>query len=174
SIYNEKNEPQYSDFAPDLDRFFFEFTGVVIKSGRETIQIVDSSAVKPVDWGEVPEKLGESRGPGGKTWFHLADLSDGRILLVNLDRNCHDPRRAEKGFEYDRLLGPICVSSTELAGIPNRNPVIAYTFSDWLEKTLDWAEHAANNGDHPDFYWDKEDFQSFGDAMAFTRIDARF
>ena len=173
SIYADENEPDYSYFAEDLDRFLFEFDGVLMESGGHTIRVLKKSEVQPVDWGETPGKYGGSRGPEDKTWFRIAELDDGRMLLVNLDRNCRDPRSSD-GFQSERLFGPICLSSEATAGIPDQNPVIAYTFSEWLEKTLDWPKESARRGDDVAYYWDAPDFEDLGDAMEFTQMETRF
>ncbi|MEO1527335.1 MAG: DUF4419 domain-containing protein, partial [Planctomycetota bacterium] len=164
SLYEETQTLDRSEFPFDYDRVQFEIGEAQIGATGSSIRLVSKRAIVATDWGEESDEFGSSRGPDDKTWFRFADLDDGRFLLLNLDVNCWDPR----DLGYDPSFCPICVASEETIAVEGANPVVAFTFSEWLEKTLDWKK-AKRDG----WYWDATDFEPYGDAMQFTRITER-
>ena len=164
SAYDEIDGlPSSSCLPADLERLYFEYESVEIESHEQTIRILPESDIRSVDWGEKPDKFGGSRGPDGKTWHKFAQLSDGRFCLINLDLNRRDSRPHSV---YDRCFAPICISQDGTVGGPNGNPVIAYTFAEWLAKTMDWVGDDARDSA---FYWDDAEFKSVREAETYVR-----
>lgn len=150
----------------DLGRFLAEFPlemEMRLPGGDECIVFASLQRMRGIDWGEEKPN---SRGPGGLTWFHLAELSDGRSLAMNLDNNwhlCNGYNRWRAKFS-DPDNKPICVFSSETQGIARKNPVVAMSFTELLQRLTQTSEAAG-------FYWDQADFTSYGDAMEFTRME---
>ena len=146
-----------SYLPPEFDQFYFEFDSAELNfPNLGHIEIFEKDSIESVDWNESEELLG-SFGPDGHTWHRFAQLSDGRHLLINLDLN----RQMLNDGEYNPQFSPICVATKEKFGIQG-NPVIAHSFAEWLEKTLS-CEGAR------EFYWDQEEFHSYGDACDYVR-----
>lgn len=75
---------------PDLGKFYNEFPAGASLFGNATgaqYRVLPQKQMTSLDWGEQPEKLGNSRGPDGRTWYRFIDLADGSFLAIDLDVN---------------------------------------------------------------------------------------
>jgi hypothetical protein len=150
----------------DLGRFLAEFPlemEMRLPGADESITFATLQRIRGLNWGEGQPN---TRGPDGLTWFHLAELSDGRSLAMNLDVNWHSCEGYNRWrAEFSDLDNkPICVFISETQGMEGKNPVIAMSFTELLQRlTL--------VSDAKGFYWDQSDFTSYGDAMEFTRME---
>lgn len=148
---------------PDLGRFYCEFPGGVNlfdNASKSPPRILSRNRMTSLDWGEEPE-IGNSRGPDGRTWHRFVDLVDGSFLAIDLDINrfgFSPDRNAD--WKTKRSFSPICHCRPETIGKAGANPVIAYSFSELLKRTLD------SGGSH---FWQEDGFASYGDADAFVR-----
>lgn len=148
---------------PDLSAFYHRTNGAELCGVGDAAlcRVVPLDGIEPLDWGEVPVEFGNSRGPGGRTWYRFALLPDGGWLAINLDPNCRDPRPRKPGeWRYDERFRPICLGSEATRGKPGRNPVVALSFTELLGRLLD-------GGPRP--YWAEPGFASHGDAELYTR-----
>ena len=148
----------------DLSQFYHRTNGAALLAADKdvTCQILPVQEHEPLDWGEQPEEFGSSRGPGGRIWHRFARLPDGSFLAMNLDINARDPRPEAGKRRYDPLFHAICHVHPTKQGIPGENPVIAVSFTEFLERML-------INGARP--YWLEPGFVSHGDAELYTRRD---
>ena len=150
----------------DLATFYHCTDGAQLfgSGGAAAYRLVPSDEVAPLDWGELPE-IGNSRGPGGGVWYRFAWLGDGTWLAINLDCNRRDPR-PKKSTEWscDPPFSAVCHCNAGTLGQPGRNPVVALSFTELLERMLD-------SGGRP--YWLNPQFVSYGDADEYTRRDER-
>ena len=152
----------------ELCAFYHRTDGAELfgRGADAAVRILPAAGMEPLDWGEPPEQGGNSRGPGGRTWHRLARLADGGWLAINLDINKHrapwrdrpDLRERQQALGYDHFA-PICRGSDETRGQPGRNPVVALSFSELLERLLD--------GDGTP-YWLDPAFAGYGDAELYT------
>jgi hypothetical protein len=150
---------------PDLAAFYHRTDGAKLFGRGESpaVRIVASGDIEPLDWGETPEKYGNSRGPGGRIWHRFAWLADGDWLAINLDLNRRVPRSLRTTMRsYDPEFSAICRGTAGTQGRPGQNPVIALSFTEWLERTLDHG---------PTLYWRHPGFVGHGDAEDYTRRD---
>ena len=119
--------------------------------------------MEPLDWGEIPERYANSRGPGGRIWHRLAWLPDGGWLAINLDPNRRDPRRKDfRNRRDDPGFNAICRGAVDTQGRPGQNSIVALSFSELLERML-------SQGRAP--YWLEPQFIGYGDAEQYTRRD---
>ncbi len=153
-------------FPPDLAKFYYRTNGTDLYGRWEAAayRIVPANAIEPLDWGERPGKWDLiSRGPGGRIWHRLAWLADGSWLAINLDPNRRDPRLKDRDkWHRDPLFHAICHGSKSTQGQPGKNPVVAVSFTELLERMLD-------SGARP--YWQDPQFVGYGDAEEYTRRD---
>lgn len=149
---------EFSTFYPgDLCAFYDRTDGAelfVSKAGT-AYRFVALKDVCSLDFSE-PVELG-CRGPDGKTWHRIAILADGSWLAINLDLNRRDPR---EGWDPDRIFNPVCHCRKKTVGKRGRNPVVAFSFTELLERLMEGG---------PIPYWFKSGFVSYGDAEDFTR-----
>lgn len=156
--------PSY--LPPDLGRFYHRTDGAELFGRGESAfyRILPASALEPLNWGEAPDPFARlCSGPGGRIWHRLAWLADGSWLAINLDQNRRDPRPS--GVRYrsrDPEFSPICHGSDATQGRPGKNPVVALSFTELLERLLD---HKATP------YWLVPKFPPHGDAESYTRRD---
>lgn len=101
-----------------------------------------------------------TRGPGGRTWHRFAWLADGTWLAINLDMNRRDPRPGANNRSYDPSFSPICTGAGGSEGQPGVNPVVAISFTEFLELFLETG---------PAAYWLAPGFTAYGDAEEYTR-----
>jgi hypothetical protein len=152
----------------DMATFYHRTNGAELfgRGAEAACRIVPVEEVEPLDWGELPEECGNSRGPGGRIWHDFAWLADGSWLAIDLDRNKHlapwwkDPSLREREEALRRLFAPVCHGSSETQGQPGKNPVVALSFTELLERLLD-------SGGQP--YWLDPQFTGYGDAELYTR-----
>lgn len=155
---------------PDLDEFYHHTDGANLStaSGSMPVRILPRRQMKPLNWCEnMDEGLG-SRGPEGRIWHQFAALGDGSWLAINLDLNLglildRHAKMQRQDFENHETFKPIIHGSPATQATPGRNPVIAWSFTELLERLLDC-------GGQP--YWLKSDFKSYGDAEQFTRRES--
>jgi hypothetical protein len=115
----------------DLSAFYHATDGAELfgRGAAASIRIVPKSEMTPLYWTEG-------------VWHRLAVLADGSWLAINLESNPPDPNRVRgPGSSYDPLFHPIChVSKTkDRAG---RNPVIARSFTELLERLLEGGKNS--------------------------------
>lgn len=125
---------------PDLSAFYHRTNGAELYGEGEAAvcRIVPIGKIEPLDWGELPERYGNSRGPGGRIWHRLAWLADGSFLALNLDLNRRDPRpRKSDDWGYDPLFHAVCHVRPSTQGKPGENPVVALSFTELFERLLD-------------------------------------
>src|SRR5262249_40787622 len=126
-------------------------------------RIISARDIESLDWGELPEKFGNSRGPDGRTWHRFAWRADGSWLAINLDQNRRTLRpTAGAGRGYDLDFSPICRGAMDTQGRSGQNPVIALSFTELLERML---------GQSGTPYWLDPQFTGYGDAEQYTRRD---
>jgi hypothetical protein len=150
---------------PDHSAFYHRTNGAELhgKGDAPECRIVPPDGIEPLEWGELPERYGNRRGPGGRIWHRLAWLADGSWLAINLDLNRREPRpRKPDDWQYDPLFHAICHVRPSTQGKPGQNPVVALSFTELLERLL-------NGGPRP--YWLEPGFVSHGDAELYTRRD---
>jgi hypothetical protein len=157
---------QGTRLPPDLAKFYHRTDGAELFGRGEAAacRIVATGDIEPLDWGEVPEECGNSRGPGGRIWHRFAWLADGSWLAINLDLNISLALRRDPALEKlawkDPSIAPICHSSRQTQGQPGENPVVALSFAELLERMLDSGGRR---------YWLGAGFPGYGDAERFTR-----
>ena len=153
----------------DLAAFYHHSNGADIlgPDGADVVRISSESEVEPIDWGEIPEEGINTRGPDGRIWHRLVTLTDGSWLAINLDSNIRaaawrqDTRLKKLGDQLGRTqFAPICHTSAKTVGLPGRNPVVALSFTELLERLLDSGGES---------YWLAPDFEGYGDAELYTR-----
>ena len=150
-------------FPPDLAASYHHTNGAdLFGLGRAaSYRIVPAGEISPLDWGELPEKYGSSRGPHDRIWHQFVRLADGSGLAINLDMNRRDPRPTKSdGRGYDELFSPICRVNKRSQRVQGKNPVVAVSFTELLERLL-------GSGGYP--YWLGPEFVSYGDAEEYTR-----
>jgi hypothetical protein len=154
---------------PDLARLYHFTDGAELFGRGEAAayRLVAGRAVEPLDWGELPEKYGgNSRGPAGRIWHRFAWLADGSWLAINLDMNKHlapwwqDRSLRERKSALGDRFAPICHTSSQTQGQPGKNPVVALSFTELLERLLE-------SGGRP--HWLSSKFVGYGDAEQYTR-----
>ncbi len=65
-----------SYFPPDISAGFYHRTnGAELYREDNACRIVPASDIEPLDWGEMPEEFGNSRGPDGRIWHRFAWLA---------------------------------------------------------------------------------------------------
>jgi hypothetical protein len=68
----------------------------------------------------------------------LVSRPDGTWLAINLDYSFPDPRPKRQNTDrYDPLFHPICHCRSRTLGRRGRNPVVALSFTELLERVLD-------------------------------------
>jgi len=154
----------------DLSKFYHRTNGAGFCGGDavRNLRIVPREEIQHLDWGEnqSPDLVG-SYGPNGRIWHRIAWLQDGSWLAINLDCNKHlapwwkdlELREKEKTLGFE-LFAPICHGSAATQNKSGQNPVIALSFTELLERSLD-------SGGQP--YWHNPEFVDYGDAEIFTR-----
>lgn len=167
--YPGDQTPDEHEYLPtDLDEFYHHTDGAQLftNSGSTAVRILPRREMKALNWGEnMDEGLG-SRGPEGRIWHRFAVLDDGSWLAINLDVNfgavldC-DSELWDRYYKQGQKLKPIIHGSAGTQGSAARNPVIAWSFTELLERLLDCGEP----------YWLKPGFKSYGDAEKYTRRD---
>ncbi len=146
----------------DMAAFYHRTDGAELfgAMGAVTCRIVAATDIEPLDWGEVPERFGNSRGPGGRIWHRFAWLADGGWLAINLDMNYRAPRSKDRDqWSGDRRSRPICRGTRDTQGRPGENPVVAFSFTELLERMLDAG---------PPYRLDPHGV-GYGDAEEYTR-----
>jgi hypothetical protein len=151
---------------PDLGRFYTDFPGGVSLFGSPSdapYRVLSRKRMKSLDWREEPE-IGNSRGPDGRTWHRLVDLADGSFLAIDLDMNRYrfNPDR-KADWDVGKYFSPICHCRLETIGTAGANPVIAYSFSELLQRVLD---------SRGKLFWLEPGFKSYGDADQFIRRES--
>jgi hypothetical protein len=165
---DEESAASRRDYMPpDLGRFYCEFPGgmqLFANASGAACRILSRAQMNSLDSGEEPE-TGNSRGPGGRTWYRFVELRDGSFLAIDLDMNrfrFNPDRKAD--WESKKVFSPICVCRLESAGKAGANPVVALSFSEFLRRMLDRGGS---------FFWQEAGFNPYGDADEFVRRDAR-
>lgn len=151
---------------PDLGRFYSEFpagTSLFCNASAAPYRILSRDRMNSLDWGEAPE-IGNSRGPDGRTWHRFVDLADGSFLAIDLDMNRFrfNPGR-NVDWEVKKCFSPICHCRLETVGKAGANPVVAYSFSELLQRMLDSGGR---------FFWRDAGFTPYGDADQFIRRES--
>jgi len=130
------------------------------REGFVVCRILAASDLERLDWREIADH----HYPNGHTWYRLAKLVNGTALAINPSPDCSDLARDRLLRDADRdqrrCLVAICHYSPGTQGQPGRNPVVALSFTELLERMLD-------GGDRP--YWRHAQFESYGDAEEYTR-----
>jgi hypothetical protein len=157
----------WSGLPPDLSAFYHRTGGAELfgRGAAAACRIVPRDRIEDLDWGESPDARSGS-GPGGRIWHRFAWLADGTWLAINLDRNLHLAPCADDQALWARRddlgdsFAPVCHGSKGTNGRPGRNPVVALSFSELLERLLDGRGQP---------YWLDPRFKGYGDAMKYTR-----
>jgi len=148
----------------DLCKFYHHTDGANLfgNGASAACRILAWDKIEPLDCNENPDSL-SSFGPNNRIWHRFAWLSDGRWLAVNLDINNHlAPWRCVEQLEaksqtLHQQFSPICIGAGDSIRHPSPNPVVAFSFTELLEKLL------ASDG--------RFDFPptEYGDAEQYTR-----
>ena len=147
----------------DLAAFYHQTDGAKLFGRGDAVacRIVAVDDIEPLDWGEVPERFGNSRGPDGRIWHRFAWLADGSWLAINLDPNYRTPRsQDDHSWSVDRRSRPICRGNRDSRGRPAQNPVIALSFTELLESLMDKERPPG---------WLNPQSADYGDAEEYTR-----
>jgi hypothetical protein len=155
---------------PDVSAFYARTDGAEL-FGRgaadvAAVRIRHRGRIEPLEWNENPATLGRVDTPTGLTWHRIADLADGGWLAINLDNGVsyspatRDDPALKRQSREDDSFAPLCHGTDATRGVPGRNPVIALSFTEWLERTLDADGRP---------YWLADGFAGYGDAERFTR-----
>ena len=170
----EKDHPMFpgsrieerTSLPEDLCKFYHHANGAELFRFGDTAayHIVPISEVKPLDWGDISEFLRDVLTPNGHIWYRLVDLADGSWLVINPRPEYPEPIRLRYlddpgAREWDNFAA-ICHCHKDTLGQPGRNPVVALSFTELLERLLD-------SGGRP--YWLDSNFAGYGDAELFTR-----
>jgi hypothetical protein len=143
-------------------------TGGAELFGRGTaaaFRIVPPDQIEPLDWGEPASDL-NGYGPDGRNWHRFAWLSGGTWLAINLGTNKSNApywdnrrlRELEESVGYE-IFAPICHGSTTTQGQAGQNPVVAFSFTELLERLL-------ASGGKP--FWPDPQSAVYGDADQYT------
>lgn len=161
-------EEKSSLFPLDLGKFYCKTNGAKLftEEGRSICYILPAEELLELDWGERPRDF-EFWGPTARMWCRLAILPDGSWLAINLDPSSYhlDPRPKQKTSKFelwmskDPPFSPICHCISKNQSHPARNPVIALSFTELLERMLESAQN----------YWLDPSFVSYGKVEEFTR-----
>jgi len=161
----EKNQ---THLPPDLAKFYHHTDGTEL-FGRATAaayRIVPACDLIRLDWGKVPEFLQDIDYPNGHNWFRLAWLADGTWLAINTRPEFSEELRQRFRQNPDLAqwdcVAAICHCNSSTQGQPGKNPVVALSFTELLERMLD-------SGGHP--YWLNPKYVSYGDAEQYTPRD---
>jgi hypothetical protein len=147
----------------DMAGFYHQTDGAEMfgRDGTVACRIVAASEIEPLDWGEITERFGNSRGPGGRIWHRFARLADGSWLAINLDPNYRATRSADRDrWSVDRRSRPICRGTGDTQGRSGQNPVVALSFTELLESLMD--------KERPPRWLDPQSV-GYGDAEEYTR-----
>ena len=145
----------------DLCSFYYATDGADLFDSPEgaTCRIVRLTDITPLEWGEGADD--GSRGFRGCTWHRIASLRDGSWLAINLDLNRRDPRPWETWADRDPNFAPICHCGPGTAGEPGKNPVIAFSFTELLDRLLAGGDGLRLGPEG----------EPYGDAEQYTRRD---
>jgi hypothetical protein len=161
TTYPGTRTEQRTRLPSDLSKFYHHTNGAELPGrGKAGCRIVAREQIESLDWGEKPEKGGNSRGPDGRIWHRLAWLPDGSWLAINLDPNARDPQKKRGEWQYDPNFHAICHVSARTQNRRGLNPVVALSFTELLGRLLD-------SGGQP--FWLDPQFVTYGDAELFTR-----
>jgi hypothetical protein len=147
---------------PDLAKFFHHTEGAeILSQSRVACHIHPATEMNLLAWGEVSDHLRDNDYPNGHIWYRLATLPDGSWLAINPCPDSPQHLREQLGREfYSGGHVAICHCSASTQGKPGKNPVIAISFTELLERLMD--------GDGQP-YWLEGQYVPYGDAEEFTR-----
>lgn len=150
---------------PDLAKFYHQTDGAELfgRADSAACRIVPVRHFGRLDWGKVADFLRDCDTPNGHIWYRLAWLADGSWLAVN-PQPARPPAlrelaRREPAHPRWHNLAAICHCHADTAGVPGKNPVVAHSFTELLERILD-------AGGRP--YWLDPQFPGYGDAEEYT------
>lgn len=151
----------------DIERFYYEFKEARLKlsSDNNFLEIISVDKIETVDWGEEQDS---SQDVKGRTWYRFADLPDDQHLAINLDQYLKLILEDETLRELwsEDLFSPICIYDNETQGHAGRNPIIAKSFGDLIKRLME------SKKDQYPLYWLSSEFEPFGDANDFTRLES--
>lgn len=152
---------------PDLGRFHSEFAGGAVLFANSSVtfyRILSQARMSPLDWGE-DESGTKSLGPDFRTWHRLVDLADGSFLAINLETDRYElnPDKNTSG-EAEECFSPICHCRLSSIGKAGKNPVVAFSFSELLQRLLDSGGKV---------FWRETGFKAYGDADEFIRRESK-
>jgi hypothetical protein len=160
-----ENKPTY--LPPDLAKFYHHTDGAeLFGCAHAACRIVSARDLARLDWGKVSAYLRGNDYPNGHIWYRLAWLADGSWLAVN--PRAEYPKALRERFRQNPDPGPwgcvvaICHGHTGTQGKPGKNPVVALSFTELLERMLDGRGR---------LYWLDPQFRGYGDAEQYTRRD---
>jgi hypothetical protein len=142
----KEERPSRGEHPADLLAFYHVTDGAELFGGGATapIRIVPKSDLTRLYW-----TAGD--------WHRLAVLADGSSLAINLEHYPPDPNRAP-GSPHEPLFHPIChVSKSK--DRPGRNPVIARSFTELLERLLEGGGK---------LYWRERRYSGYGNAEQYA------
>jgi hypothetical protein len=153
---------------PDLGKFYHATNGAELFGYGATAPfwIVPANGLERLEWGKVPESHRGNDYPNGNIWYRLAWLADGSWLALNPQPEYPEPLRKRFCRNSDprrwECVVAICHGDENTQGHPGKNPVVALSFTELLERLLD-------SGGRP--YWLDSQFVGYGDAEEYTRLD---
>ena len=126
---------------------------------RRRDRSVHRNGISRLEDNSLPLEIAKRRRSSRLAW-----LADGSWLAINLDLNVHIPlgRHPELWAKCKDMdpLNPVCHARARTQGRPGRNPVVALSFTELLERMLD-------SGGRP--FWISGEPTGYGDAEQFTR-----
>jgi len=155
--------PLTSCAPADVCEFYHRTNGANLqdKDGAIFCRILPGIEARPLDWGEKPSKYEDEPS---RNWTRFAEMADGSGLAINDDPEFTPAMRTRYQEELQRgklfHFEPICHTSAKTQGKPGEKPVIALSFTEWLERMLN---------DRLQPYWLAPGFVSYGDAAVYVR-----
>lgn len=157
------------NLRPDMDRFHHHSDGADFfgKGAEAACRLLPAAECGPIHFGEEAEGIA-IRSRVGRAWHRFATLRVGDSLAINLDWNLHliamdNPNIRDQQDRIGSNFAPICLFRNATIGKPGVNPVIALSFTEFLERIL---------GCESGLYWEQPDFTPHGDAEEYTRWES--
>jgi hypothetical protein len=161
-----KEKQIHSALTPELAKFYDQTNGAKLCGGESDVfcTFVAKNKLERLSWGWFAPHWEGNDWPQGQIWFGLAYVGNEKWLALNIGPTYPSELkrqfRSNPGSDSWENLVAICICHIETMGVPGKNPVVALSFSELLERMLN----------HPKLhYWEDKSFASYGDAEEFTR-----
>ncbi len=151
----------------DLERFHYRTNGARLfdTDGVAVYVILPDGLCDAIDWSHADAS---NKRVAARSWHRIAELADGTWLAINILPTRERPHQRVSATEIFQPqttdptppFNPICVCSHDTLDKPGQNPVIALSFTEFLQRAL------ASDGK---LYWNDPVFAGYGDADQYTR-----